>query len=113
MDDWLGRLPARPQPLYVRLLSATALMAGCIALQAAVALLSTLPGMFLLLTGIFICSFAFDRVAGIYAAMIATVAALVAVSRLYPEAPAAGTLVVFFCVGFALAMFADALRSAL
>src|SRR6476646_10482498 len=113
MDDWLGRLPGRPQPLYVRLLSATAVMAGCIALQAAVALLSALPGMFLLLAGIFICSFAFDRVAGVYAAVIATVAALVAVSRLYPGAPTAGTLVVFFCFGFALAVFADALRSAL
>ena len=113
MDDWLGRLPGRPQPLYVRLLAATAVMVGCIALQAAVAMLSALPGMFLLLAGIFICSFAFDRVAGIYAAVIATAAALVAVSRLYPEAPKAGTLVAFFCVGFALAVFADALRSAL
>ena len=113
MDDWLGRLPARPQPLYVRLLAATAIMAGCIALQAAVAVLSALPGMFLLLAGIFICSFAFDRVAGIYAAVIATVAALVAVSRLYPGPRRPARWSCSSASALRSRMFADALRSAL
>ena len=113
MDTLLQRLPARPQTLPVQLAAAVAVMALCVALQAAVAWLSGLPGLFILLAGIFLCAFFLDRVAGIFATVLAAATALFAVNRLYPEAPGALMLVAFLSVGLALAFFSDALRSSL
>ena len=113
MDDLLKRLPARPQPLWVQFAAATAIMALCIVVQAAVAWMSRLPGLFILLAGIFICAIAYERVAGIYASVLATAAAVFAVGRLYPEAPGGLAVVGFFSVALGISFFADALRASL
>ena len=113
MDDLLKRLPPRPQPLWLRLVAASAIICLCIAVQVTIVWLSQLPGLFVLVAGIFACAVAYDRIAGIYASVLATVAASLAIARLYPQAPAALSIAAFFVVALGISYFGDALRSSL
>jgi two-component sensor histidine kinase len=113
MEKFLLRLPARPQPFLIRFGWTTAIMAVCVGLQVAIARLSGLPGLFILLVGIFAASTLFDRACGLYAALIATISAYLIIRRMFPQVPGAPMLLVFFGVSVALAIFSEALRLAM
>ncbi len=113
MDNFIRRLPTRPQPLIVRAVVTTAVMAACIATQLIVASTAGLPGLFILLVGIFVAALLFDRGSGFYATLLATISAYAVLPRLYPQSPIAIGLVIFFAVGIAVSMVSEALRLAL
>jgi two-component system, sensor histidine kinase PdtaS len=110
MQKLLLRLPARPQPLLLRFAATTAIMAVCIGAQVGIARLSGLPGLFVLLVGIFAASTLFDRTAGFYATLLGTISAYLIIRHLFPQVPGVPVLVIFFGVGVALAVFSEALR---
>ena len=113
MEKLLLRLPKRPQPVWVRFAVTTAIMAVCVAVQFAVARLTGLPGLFILLVGIFAASVIFDRASGFYATLIGTISAYLFIRHLFPQLPGAPVLLVLFVVGIALAMVSEALRLAM
>jgi two-component sensor histidine kinase len=113
MEKLLLRLPARPQPFLIRFAATTAVMAVCIGVQFAVARLSGLPGLFILLVGIFAASIIFDRTSGFYATLIGTISAYLFIRHLFPQVPGAPVLLIFFCVGIALSVVSEALRLAM
>ena len=106
-------LPVRPQSFLVRFGATTLILAVCIAIQFLIAYTTRLPGLFVLLVGIFAVSLAFDRAAGYYATALAAIAAAIVLPRLYPQSPVAAGLVVFALVGIALAIVSEALRGTL
>ena len=113
MQKLLMRLPRRPQPFLVRFAVTTAIMAVCIGGQVAMARYTGLPGLFLLVVGIFVVSTLFDHVSGFYAALLGTVSTFLIIRHLFPAVPGAPVLVIFFGVGIALAVFSEALRRAM
>jgi len=113
MEELLLRLPKRPQPFLLRFAATTAIMAVCIGVQLAIAGLSGLPGLFILLVGIFAVSTVFDRACGVYATLIGTISAYFIIRRLFPQVPGVPVLVIFFCVGIALSVISEALRLAM
>ena len=113
MEKLLSRLPARPQPIIVRYAATTVIMAVSVALQLAIARYTHLPGLFILLIGIFLAAVLFDRGSGFYATFLATASAYVTIRELIDAVPNIPALVVFFGVGMALAFFSEALRKAL
>jgi two-component system, sensor histidine kinase PdtaS len=113
MEELLLRLPKRPQPFLIRFAVTTAVMAVCIGVQLAIARLSGLPGLFILLVGIFAVSTVFDRASGFYATAIGTISAFLIIRHLFPQVPGVPVLVILFCVGIALSVFSEALRLAM
>lgn len=112
MEKLLARLPVGPQPLLVRWVATTAIMAACIAFQLAVAAFTGLSALFILLIGIFIASIVFDRWSGFYATLLATVSSYFTIRHLHPTVPSTLTLAVFAGVGVALSIVSEALRLA-
>ena len=104
-------LPVRPQPLLVRFAATTLILAVCIAIQLLIAYATRLPGLFILLVGIFAVSVAFDRASGYYATALAAISAAIVLPRLYPESPVTAGLVVFAFVGIALAMVSECIAA--
>lgn len=110
MENFLTRLPRRPQPFWIRGAGTTAIMAMGIGLQLVIARFTGLPGLFLLVAGIFIASILFDHISGIYAALLGTISVYFVVRHMLPQVPSAPVLVLFFAVGVMLAVVVDALR---
>jgi two-component system, sensor histidine kinase PdtaS len=113
MEKLLLRLPVRPQPLLVRFAATTAIMAVCIGVQLAVARLSGLPGLFILLVGVFAVTILFDRASGFYASLLGTISAYLIIRHLFPQVPGAPALVILFCIGVLLSVVSEALRLAM
>jgi two-component sensor histidine kinase len=113
METLLARLPVRPQPLPVRLVATTAIMAVAITLQFVVGRLTGLPGLFVLLAGIFIIAAAFDRGCGIYASVLATAAGFPIIHHFYGGIKILPAMTVFFGICLAVTLFSAALREAM
>jgi len=107
------RLPKRPQFLLLWFAVTTAIMAVGVAVQFDMVRLTGLPGLFILLVGIFAASVLFDRTSDIYASLIATISAYLFIRRLFPHVPIALLVLVPFAVGIALAWASEALRLAM
>ncbi len=113
MEKLLLRLPKRPQPFLVRFAVTTAIMAVCVGAQFAIARVTGLPGLFILLVGIFTASVVFDRVSGFYATLVGTISAYLFIRHMFPRVPGAPVLLVLFGIGIALAVASEALRLAM
>jgi two-component system, sensor histidine kinase PdtaS len=106
-------LPKPEQPFAIRFAAATAVMALAIVLQMALALYTSLPGLSLLLAGVFVCAVAFDHGTGIYASILAVIFGYVSFTEGFAHFPTAAGTVAFGLVCFAVAAFGEALRKAL
>ena len=108
------RLPRRPQPFLIRFAVTTAVMAVCIGVQLAIARLSGLPGLFILLVGIFaVVDPVRSRLRLLRGADRHRSPPILIIRHLFPQVPGAPLLVILFCVGIALSMVSDALRHAM
>ena len=103
----------RPQPLLVRFAATTLILAVCIAIELLVAYATRLPGLFILLAGMFAVSVSFDRACGYYATALAAISAAFVLPHLYPDSPVTAGLVVFAVFGIALSIVSESLRGAL
>jgi two-component system, sensor histidine kinase PdtaS len=113
MEKLLLRLPARPQPFLTKFAATTAIMTVCIGVQMGIARLTGLPGLFILLVGVFAVSVLFDRTSGFYASLLGTISAYLIIRQMFPQVPGAPVLVVLFCIGLALSVVSEALRLAM
>ena len=113
MEKLVGWLPARPQPLLVRYLATTLVMAACAGLQFALVAYSNLPALSILLAGIFICAAAFDRGTGFYASVIGAVSTYLVLMQVAWNGPVLPAVAMFFIIGCGLAMISEGLRLAL
>ena len=113
MEKLLARLPARPQPLSVQLVATTAIMAFAVGLQFVVGRLTGLPGLFLLLTGIFVAAASFDRSCGIYATVLATAGGFPIIHHFYSGVRLLPVMIVFFGICLAVTLLSVSLRDAM
>jgi two-component system, sensor histidine kinase PdtaS len=112
MERVLVWLPTPGQPLLLRFAGATVIMLILVAGQVILERATALPGLSLLLTGVFITAISYDHGTGFYAGVIAIIAAYFSVSHLAFEPTATG-MVVFALLCFGVAVFGEALRKAL
>jgi two-component sensor histidine kinase len=112
MERVLAWLPAPGQPLAVRFAGATVVMLVIVLGQIILERATGLPGLSLLLTGVFITAVSYDHGTGFYAGVIAIVAGYFSVAHL-PFAPTAAGMAVFALLCFGVAIFGEALRKAL
>lgn len=111
MERILYFLPSKPQPLWVRYSTTTAVMAICIAVQMGLYTQSGFVGLFFLLPGIFLAGIMFDRGSSLYATALG---ALFAYLSLRPSVTFAGYIlpvVLFSVTGAAIGLVAEALRT--
>src|SRR5215831_5195665 len=111
MERLLYFLPEKPQPLWVRYATTTAVMAFCTAVQIGLESQSGFVGLFFLLPGIFLAGLMFDRGASLYATALGTAFAYIFIS---PTAPFSGYLaacVLFAGTGAVVGLVAEALRT--
>ncbi len=112
MERVLAWLPAPGQPIALRFAGATVIMLIVVAGQIILERGTGLPGLSLLLTGVFITALSYDHGTGFYAGALAIVAAYYSVSHL-AFAPTPTGMVVFALLCFGVAVFGEALRKAL
>jgi two-component system, sensor histidine kinase PdtaS len=112
MERVLGWLPSPGQPLALRFAGATVIMLVIVAGQVIVERATGLPGLSLLLTGVFITAVSYDHGTGFYAGVLAIIAGYFSVAHL-PFAPTPAGMVVFALLCFGVAIFGEALRNAL
>lgn len=113
MENLSAWLPTRPQPAVVRFGTTTAIMALVSLLELVFVYFTGLPGLFLLLIGVFVASVAFDRVSGFYATALATASIYPLTQNLFPGVASIPAMVVFGCAGVALAILSEAMRNAM
>jgi two-component sensor histidine kinase len=94
MERVLDWLPAPGQPLALRFAGATVIMLVIVAAQVILERTTGLPGLSLLLTGVFITAVSYDHGTGFYAGVLAIVAGYFSVAHL-PFAPTLAGIVVF------------------
>jgi two-component sensor histidine kinase len=112
MERVLVWLPSSGQPLTMRFAGATAIMLVVIVGQIVLERATGLPGLSLLLTGVFITAISYDHGTGFYAGVLAIIAGYLAVSQL-AFTPTPSGMAVFALLCFAVAIFGEALRKAL
>jgi two-component system, sensor histidine kinase PdtaS len=108
--DWL---PASGQPHFVRVLSATCIMAAAVVLQMAFAVFLGLPGLSILLFAVFACAVLFDHGTGYYASALALIASYFELWLLEYQFPTLFGEIIFALLCAAAALFGEALRGAL
>jgi two-component sensor histidine kinase len=113
LERIIAWLPRTGQPLVVRFLGATALMAAAFAVELGFAHFLRLPGLSILLFAIFVSAVTFDHGTGFYAGALAIVAAYYSFTALEYQVPTLPGAVVFSLLCVATALFGEALRSAL
>jgi two-component sensor histidine kinase len=112
MERILYFLPEKPQPVWVRCIATTAVMALCIAVQVGLQNISGFVGLFFLLPGIFAAGFFFDRMSSLYATALGTGFAYFALTSATPlPSPAVFTSVLFAATGVITGLVAEALRT--
>lgn len=109
MLDWL---PPPGQPLAVRFAGASVIMLVVLTGQLILERTTGLPGLSLLLAGVFITAVSYDHGTGVYAGAIAIIAGYFSVAHL-PFAPTAAGMVIFAVLCFGMAIFGEELRKAL
>jgi hypothetical protein len=107
--DWLPA-PGRPTPL--RFAGATIIMFIVVIAQITLERATGLPGLSLLLAGVFVTAISYDHGTGFYAGAIAIIASYFSIAHLAP-APAPLGMIVFSLLCFGVAVFGEALRNAL
>ena len=112
MERVLVWLPAPGRPLALRFAGATVIMLIVVVGQVILERATAIPGLSLLLTGVFITAISYDHGTGFYAGAIALVAAYFSVAHL-AFAPTMSGMVVFALLCFGVAIFGEALRKAL
>lgn len=112
MERVLAWLPAPDQPLLMRLVAATVIMLVITAAHIAVERATRLPGLSLLLMGVFVTAVLYDHGTGYFAGAIAVVAAYFSVSRLAPFVPTMAGTGSFALLCFAVAIVGETLRKA-
>jgi two-component system, sensor histidine kinase PdtaS len=110
MERVLEWLPVPGQPLALRFGGATVIMIVVIAGQIILERATGLPGLSLLLSGVFITAISYDHGTGFYAGVFAIIAGYFSVSHF---APTPSAMVVFALLCFGVAIFGEALRKAL
>jgi two-component sensor histidine kinase len=99
--------------LWLRYLATTVVMAACAAVQFWLSTYSNFPALSVLLTGIFLCSVAFDRGTGFYASLIGAASTYQVLMQVAWKGPALPAVAIFFLVGCGLSLIAEGLRAAL
>ncbi len=112
MKNVLSLLPKTLQPIWVRYVTTTVIMAFCMAVQIALQNLSGFVGFFFLLPGIFAAGFMFDRWASLFATALGTVFAYLSITT---GALVSGSVLVavtlFAATGAAVGLVGEALRT--
>jgi two-component system, sensor histidine kinase PdtaS len=112
MERLVYLLPAKPQPLAVRLGVTTMIMVTCAFIQFAVHAYSDFGAYFVLLPGIFAAGFLFDRGSGFIATIIGG-ALSTYLSPLIERPQHAVPLLLFLGIGFAFALVSEGMRKTL
>lgn len=112
MERVLEWLPASGQPTPLRFAGATVIMLVVVTAQTVLERTTGLPGLALLLTGVFITAISYDHGTGFYAGAIGVVAAYFSISHVAFTPTPAG-MVTFALLCFGVAIFGEALRKAL
>ena len=112
MERALAWLPAAGQPLALRFGGATAIMLVLVAGQVILERATGLPGLSLLLTGVFVTAVSYDHGTGFYAGVLAIIAGYFSLSH-FAAAPTASGMIAFALLCFGVAVFGEALRKAL
>jgi len=113
MERLIGLLPPRPQSLGTRFGWATAIMAIAGILQLVVLRFAGVPGLFILLIGVFATAFIFSRGTGLYAASLAVTAAFYVFLRHNLYVPTLAGVLTFALIAVAVGLFGEALRKTL
>jgi two-component sensor histidine kinase len=113
LERIVGWLPASGQPLWIRLVSATLVMALTFALELALARFVGLPGLSFLLIGVFVCAVVFDHGTGFYAGVLAIVGAYYTLLLLRYAISTLPGAIMFSLLCAGVALFGEAVRQAL
>jgi two-component sensor histidine kinase len=113
MDKFLAVLLEKEPPAVVRFGATTLMMAAAGSAQYILALRTGLPGLSGVLTGIFLATFLFGRIAGFYGTALATASAYVVLRQYFPDLPIIAALALFMLMGVGVSLLTDLLRSAL
>jgi two-component sensor histidine kinase len=111
MERLLYFLPEKPQPLWVRYATTTAVMALCMAVQIGLQSQSGFAGLFFLLPGIFAAGLMFDRGSSLYATALGTAFAYFSIGPTVPFSGYVATCMLFAVTGALAGLLAEALRS--
>jgi uncharacterized membrane protein len=106
-------LPATGQPLATRYVSATAITGAAFALELGFAKLLGLPGLFILLSAVFICAVLFDHGTGFYSGALAVVAGYYTLTTIHHLMLGLSGAIIFALVCALIAVCGEALRKAL
>jgi two-component sensor histidine kinase len=106
-------LPATGQPFAVRFASATALTGAAFALELGFAKFLGLPGLFILLSAVFLCAVLFDHGTGLYSGALAIVAGYYTLVTIHHLMLGLSGAVIFALVCALVAVCGEALRKAL
>jgi len=112
MERALAWMPAASQPLALRFGGATAIMLVLVAAQVILERATGLPGLSLLLTGVFVTAVSYDHGTGFYAGVLAIIAGYFSLSH-FTATPTASGMIAFALLCFGVAVFGEALRKAL
>ncbi|SUU90815.1 two-component sensor histidine kinase [Aminobacter aminovorans] len=111
MERLLFFLPEKPQPLWVRYATTTALMAFCIAVHIELQSQTGFVGFFFLLLGIFAAGLLFDRGSALYATALGTAFAYLVISQMAPFPDYVAPCVLFAATGAVIGLIAESLRT--
>ncbi|GAA4133819.1 sensor histidine kinase [Aminobacter aganoensis] len=111
MERLLILLPEKPQPLWVRYATTTALMAFCIAVHIGLQSQTGFVGLFFLLLGIFVSGLLFDRGSALYATALGTIFAYFVIRPMAPFPGYVAPCVLFAVTGAAIGLIAETLRT--
>src|SRR5690242_2123524 len=113
MQRILDVIPAKPRTRLGGWGAAVAIMATLSVLQYGLAEYSGASSLFLLLPGVFICGFLFDRGSSTVATLIAIAASVYMFAPILPHARAVAPLTIFGVVCIATSLASEVLRKAL
>ena len=111
MERLLFLLPEKPQPLWVRYATTTALMAFCIAVHIELQSQTGFVGLFFLLLGIFIAGLLFDRGSALFATALGTIFAYFVIRPMAPFPGYMAPCMLFAVTGAAIGLIAETLRT--
>lgn len=111
MERLLYFLPKKPQPVWVRYVTTTLVMAICIAVQMSLYAQTGFVGFFFLLPGIFATGIMFDRGSSLYATVLGAVFAYLSLAPTVPFPGYVLPVLLFAVTGAVIGLVAEALRT--